>query len=275
MNKTISKISNFIKNPDRYRNTYYVKYHLLRYWQKALIRLGMKKDIEYHKKDTFDWSLYTLHYKGELKESSKEFTQSLKKGDYEFRDSRLEKTNDQIKPVHFNHHLLYETILQLKPESVFELGCGNGVHLHNLQILSPELKLSGIDLLEGQLKFMRQSYPGLDADVKQMDATIPFPDGMAKVDLAFSQAVLMHIHTDDLHRVALANMFKVAKKYVVLYESERRHKYVDDIKMLFDEKKIPWDHIYIYTRINELSGAPTSWICSRERLEYDLVAQIS
>lgn len=271
---TISKIYNFIKEPGRYKNAFYIKYHLMRYWQKIMVGMGLKKKAEFHDKDTFDWSLYTLHYKGELKESSKEFTQSLNQGDYIFSNNKLIKANDKIKPIHFNHHLLYETILQLGPNSVFELGCGNGMHLHNLQVLSPNIKLSGIDLLDEQLKFLHELYPDLKADLKQMDATVPFPDDTQKSDLVFSQAVLMHIHTDDLHRVALANMFKLANKYVLLYESERKHNYVEDVKKLSSDGKINWEKIFIYTRINEITGQQASLIISNQELNYQLIEKV-
>jgi hypothetical protein len=91
MASTIKKIIKFIKNPDNYRNTLYIRYHFLKAWQKMLIKLGVKKDIEFHKKDTFNWSLYNLHYRGELKQSLKEFTQTLNEGDYIFSDKNLNK----------------------------------------------------------------------------------------------------------------------------------------------------------------------------------------
>jgi SAM-dependent methyltransferase len=275
MGKTFSKIINFLKNPERYSNRFYIKYHLLRYYQKLLVKLRVKKEADYHKKDTFDWSLYTLHYQGELKESSKEFTQTLHTGDYRFEGNRLIKANEKIKPIHMNHHLMYETILQLGPSSVFELGCGNGMHLHNLQVLMPQVKLTAIDLLKSQIDFLHKTYPDLNAEIKQMDATIPFPDEMPKADLVFSQAVLMHIHTDKLHQTALANMFKVAEKFVILYESTRTHNYIEDIKKLHKNGKTSWDHIFIHIRINEFTNEPTSFICSKTRLDYNLLAEIS
>jgi SAM-dependent methyltransferase len=275
MASTIKKIIKFIKNPDNYRNTLYIRYHFLKAWQKMLIKLGVKKDIEFHKKDTFNWSLYNLHYRGELKQSLKEFTQTLNEGDYIFSDKKLKQINDKIKPLHMNHLQMYETILQLNPLSIFELGCGNGMHLHNLQVLIPTTKLFAVDLLKEQLDFLHNTYPELNADLKQMDATIPFSEDMPKVDLAFTQAVLMHIHTDNKHLVALANLFKISKKYVILFESTRTHNYLADMKKLHANGLIKWDKIYYYYSLNPVTGQPGSFICSYEPLDYPVLTDIN
>ena len=237
-----------------------------------MLKFGFIKNDGRLKKDTFNWTLYNLHYKGELKESSKILTQSLKSGDYQFRNSILTKTNEKMKPLHPNHRFLYETILQLNPSSIFEMGCGNGMHLHNLQILLPSALLSGIDLSNKQIKFLRQSYPDLKAEIKQADATIPFPpDFLPQADLAFTQAVIMHIHTGDLHLIALENLFKMAKKYVLLFESAKNHNFMDDIKFLKESGRIGWDKLFFHYRINEEIKTPASIICSREQLNYPVL----
>ncbi len=268
--KLFKKIIKFIKHPkDNYPNFYIFSYHLLKAFHKAILKFGFIKDTGKLKKDMFNWTLYNLHYKGELKEARKNYTLALNPADYEFNNSKLIKVNKKIKLLHPSHRFLYETILQLNPESVFEMGCGTGVHLHNLQTLLPKARICGIDLSHQQLNGLKKTYPQMADSAKQADATI----GWTKLpfeacDLAFTQAVIMHIHTGDAHLVALENLFKMSKKYVILYESMKNHHFVDDIKKLHSKKRISWDNIFFYYRINQENGLPTSMICSKTELPY-------
>lgn len=264
----MSKIIKFITNREEYYpNVYIFAYHLLKFFHKALISLKIMKPPR-NKKDMFNWSLYHLHFKGELKVGSKKLTQSLKDGDYVFTDGKLLQKNRSIKPLHSGHKLLYETILQLHPSSVFEMGCGTGVHLHNLGILLPKATVCGIDLSERQLKGLKKDYPHLE-NAKQTDATIPFIVKPFDVcDIAFTQAVIMHIHTDNLYLIALENLFLMSKKYVILMEGIRSRNYMDDIQKLFDQGKIKWEKIFFYYRINEETGQANGIICSNTVLDY-------
>ncbi len=265
----IKKIIKFISRPkEYYPNIYIFGYHLLKALQKILIKLKFIKNSDLPKQDMFNWSLYNLHYKGELMEARKNYTIDLKLGDYIFTNHELIKNNGEIKPLHSNHRFLYETILQLNPSSVFEMGCGGGMHLHNLQTLNPNLQLAGIDLLEKQIQLLRKTYPNLKATIKQADATLPLSFALPPADLVFTQAVIMHIHTGKLHLVALENLFKMAKKYVILMESAKSHLFVNDIKSLHSKKLINWTQIYFYYRVNKETNQPTSIICSSEILNY-------
>lgn len=260
----IKKFSKFIKNPDNYKNTYFVKYHLLKFVDKLKFPSSSNA-----KRDMFNWKRYNLHYRGELKEIAKTITLTLKPNDYSFVNSKLVKTNKDIKPLHENWRLLYETILQLKPRSVFEMGCGNGMHLNNIQTLSPEIKLSGIDRDEKQIKFLREAHSQLNANLLMADATELFPDNfLPSADLSFTQAVIMHIHEDDKHKIALANLFNTAKKYVILVERWKNHSYIKDIKDLLNKKIIKWDKINFYYKDYPDSNTLCLIICSPEQLNY-------
>ncbi len=265
----IQKAIKFIKQPEyNYKNAGFLKYHFLKALHKILLKSGVVKS-PYQSRDMFNWSLYHIHYKAELKEGLKVNTMILKPGDYIFQDEKLLKNNPGILPLCENHRLLYETVMQLKPGSLFELGCGNGIHLNNLQTLMPEVKLSGIDLLEKQIEFLHQTYPNLNADIKQADATKPFAkDFMPKADLVFSQAVIMHIHTGESHKQALANMFNLADKYVVLMEKWQNHNYLEDIKEIQAKKMIDWEKIYFYYKNSDETGKPHIMICSKFPLNY-------
>src|SRR4030043_2418472 len=192
MLKKTRKILKFLSKPkENYANFFIFKYHLFKTIKKTLAKYGLAQNADTAQNDMFDWSLYHLHYRGELKKDAKLCTLKLNKGDYLFIDGRLEKNNKEIKPIHYNWRLIYETILQLKPESALEIGCGNGMHLANLQTLTPEIKLSGIDRSKEQINFLHESFPDLNAEIKKADAAIPFPENFPKVDLSFTQAVIM------------------------------------------------------------------------------------
>lgn len=199
-------------------------------------------------KDDFNWEIYNFHYRTELIDLSKIYTLVLKKDDYAFQDGVLVQRNKDILPLNPYCALLIETILRLNPSSVMELGCGGGDHLKNISIISPEINLSGVDLSSSQLQFMMKRHQGLKAEVKQYDITLPFSYDMAKVDLAFTQSVLMHLYSGNGHLVALSNLFRISSKYVVLMENFNRHTFTEDIIKLFELKIIPWHSIFIYYR---------------------------
>lgn len=263
------KIKKFITNRNEYYpNIYILGYHLLKGIKKILIKIHLLEAQKLNR-DMFDWPLYFLHYRGELKENNKKYLQSLGAGDYEFSGGKLVKKNISIKPLHCVHRFLYETILQLEPRSIFEIGCGTGANMHNLKTLLPQARVCGIDLSDRQLKGLVRTYPRLASSAKPSDATVPFsPLPFETCDVAFTQAVMMHIHTDNLHLVALENLFKMTKKYVVMHEKIKNHSFKADIQKLFDEGKIEWNKIFFYYRVNKETDSSVLIICSSTPLNY-------
>lgn len=215
--------------------------------------------------DDFDWDLYTQHYKGELKHVEETATAVLQPGDYVFENNVLVKKNT-VKPLHDNHLVLYETILQLNPMSALEVGCGGGDMLANLATLHPTMKLFGEDRSKNQLHLLRERHPNLRAEVKVHDITSGVLPSWPPIDLVFTQAVIMHIKTGDNHRLALQNMFQMAKKYVVLMENWRAHDFVKDILDLHKQNQLGWDKVYLYSRPYPGNDKPYLLIASREPL---------
>lgn len=215
--------------------------------------------------DDFDWGLYHDYYAGQLSDIVKRHTQILSKNDYIFRENEL-VINREILPLHPNHRLLYETILQLSPVSVMEIGCGGGDHLWNINVLSPAIKLYGRDISSEQIKLLKKRHPSLMAEVQQLDVTLPHPFSSPKVDVAFTQAVIMHIKTGNSHLVALANLFKYAKKQVILMENWSNHNFMQDIEFLFSKQMLPWDNIRMYYRDSKELKKPHIMVVSSEPL---------
>jgi SAM-dependent methyltransferase len=219
--------------------------------------------------DDFDWRSYNREYRGELKVIEKQHTLRLASGDYLFEGGALRARSARL-PLHPNHRLLYETVLQLAPKSVMEVGCGGGDHLHNLALLAPALEIHGADRSEEQLRFLRERSPHLRADLRQLDATLPFSEGLPRVDLCYTQAVIMHIKTGNGHLVALANLFRMAARQVVLMENWRSHSFVGDVRFLHDRRMIPWKELHCYfRRAPELGGRPHLMVASATRLDYE------
>lgn len=232
------------------------------------LRMLAKRALGRSRGDDFYWEDYNLRYRAELDWNERHYTQSLAPGDYELVGGSLVMKHDGLRPLHPNPRLLYETILQLAPESAFELGCGGGDHLHNLNVLSPEIKLRAIDRDEKQLAFAHERHPDLAAETMPFDATLPLPVDFPSSDLAFTQAVLMHIQLGNGHLVALSNLFRAATEHVVLMERWTRHDYVGDILRLADDRVIPWSELHFHYRESPELGRPHLLVVSRRRLAY-------
>lgn len=219
--------------------------------------------------DDYNWNIYTKEYSTELESISQRYSPQLEPGDYEFVESSLVQRKSKL-PLHPNHRLLYETLLQLKPSSVVEAGCGGGDHLHNLRVLEPGLQIAGVDRSPEQLELLKVRAPAIFPDTRVFDLTLPFSSHLPQADIAFTQAVLMHIHTGHGHLVALANLFRLARRQVILMENWTRHPFFDDIRRLHEEGMIAWPALNIYVRRSpELGNRPHLMVVSKDTLEYE------
>src|SRR5260221_13298041 len=113
--------------------------------------------------DDFDWRSYSREYRGGLQAIEREHPLRLRPGDYSFENKSL-RSRSAILPLHPNHRLLYETLLQLAPRSVMEIGCGGRDHLRNPGLLPPGMKLPGVDRPLGRSRFIDEPSTALSAD---------------------------------------------------------------------------------------------------------------
>ena len=218
--------------------------------------------------DDFDWRAYNRDYREELRVIERTNAAQLGPDGYRYEDGVLHHVRRL--PRHPNHRLLYETVLQLRPTSVFEVGCGGGDHLHNLHVLDPSIELHGGDRSQDQLTLLRERSPDLPADVRLLDITLPHSRLLPVVDVAYTQAVLMHIQTGNGHLVGLANLFHLARGQVVLMENWRRHRFLADARRLHVEGRIPWSELHAYVRRSpELDHRPHLMVLSSTALELE------
>lgn len=187
-------------------------------------------------RDDFDWSRYTTHYAAELANGVEPYhTARLEHIAWtlEGGEVRLPKDARQLHPA---HHLIYDTVLRLRPSSVFEVGYGAGDHLANLKVLLPTIRVGGADISEAQRSLALTRNPRqlsgatlLLRDLTRTDAVRGLRDA---AELVFTNAVVMHIRGRDRYLTFLKNMLTISRRYILLRERWDTHNYVRDLTAL-------------------------------------------
>lgn len=101
-------------------------------------------------------------------------------------------------------------LTEIKPQSILEMGCGEGFLLSSIKKRFPSIPLLGEDNLETALTAGRTLWPDLDlrpGDIYQIDQ----PDHYW--DVVIASEVLEHL---DRPEAALQEMKRVAKRYLLL-----------------------------------------------------------
>ena len=201
-------------------------------------------------RDDFTWSRYHKIYEGEMIEGEKQFTLRLSDNDFlvEGRNLRIKRLP---KPLHPNHELLYKIIYDLRPTSIFEVGCGGEDHLSNLKKIFfkanlKKTKFSGSDLLENQIKKLYERNPELKKFAKIFVHDITNSPLPKMEELIYTQTVIMHLQKRNNHLDALRNIFQSSKKFVVLMENWERHNFYEDLRKISKENDFSWKKIYFY-----------------------------
>jgi len=230
-----------------------------------VVRAIFNKYSRFYKVDDFSWRKYHMAYRRQVMDITNEFTLVLSKDEYQIIEGKI-LLNPALLPLNPNHKLLYETIYHLNPKSLLEVGVGGGDHIHNLHLLLPEAKFYGVDISQNQIDFLLHRHPELKSicklaveDVTRKDVLSTF----GKVDLVYTQAVLMHIRRGNRYIWALKNMFNISN-YIVLMENWTAHNFFDDITKISRERDFPWPELNIHK--ND-SGEQILMILSRKELK--------
>jgi hypothetical protein len=195
-------------------------------------------------RDDFDWNKYPLHYREELKSISRKHTLNLEVGGFSLVRGEIVLAQT-AKPLHPNHRLLYEVILELQPKSIREIGFGAGDHLSNLSSLIPDSKLFGIDRSKEQFDALHARHPKLRADLSVTDITDPQMK-LESVELSFTQAVLMHIsELNNRYFSAIENILDSTSNQIVLMENWTQHDYIGSVRRVINSKQ-NWHNAKIY-----------------------------
>ena len=192
-------------------------------------------------RDDFSWKRYHKNYYAQIKGGEKDYTLKLS-NDFKITNGKLEFSCNP--PLSRNHEILYKVIHDLNPGSIFEVGCGNGDHMANLQKIMPNAEIKGCDLLQKQLDFLSERNHALESKAAVHDIIKrPVP---LFYDLIYTQAVLMHIQKGDNHLEALRNLFCSSTEYIVLMENWERHNFYEDLKNISMERDFSWKDLHIY-----------------------------
>ncbi len=205
--------------------------------------------------DDFDWENYTSdsYHRRLKKDVETNFRAISTSGELRF-DNASGCVLSQGKPIHPNQTLILETIGQLAPDSVHEVGCGGGDHIANAAALFPDIAITGGDRGHTQLELALGRHPQLAGRIGLQDITMPWSRHWPQPEMVYTQAVIMHIHTAVSHLVALANMVRMAREYVLLVENLQCHNFVQDITNLFEGGHLEWETLHIY-RVESSDGA--------------------
>lgn len=221
--------------------------------------------------DDFVWNKYHSIYREEFEGSNKKYSRNLREVPFDIVDGQIVIKAPYL-PLHKNQRVIYELLLKLNPNSVLEIGCGGAHHLMSLSaIMGERVSLYGVDISPKQIEWAKRLSPDLAPCLYIEDFTNEFLDEkfLNIVDLAFTQAVTMHIHGNDRHKVFIRNMTLAATKQIVLMENWIKHMYVRDIQSLHSDGLIPWDELYIY---KQDSGQQICMVVSSVELDLETLS---
>jgi len=215
--------------------------------------------------DGVNWNTYNLHYLEELKIIEKTNTTIINSKDVFIDSGKISYINRNQKPLLINHELLYETIIDLNPKSILEVGCGAGDHLANLKSLNQNLECYGTELLEEQLNSLNVRHPNNKFKLNLANITLKECE-LPKVELVYTNAVLMHI-TEKKQRFqnALTNIFSAASKHIVLMENWTQHNFYENVKNVLQSQP----DYKIYYRAAENDNQTRVMVISKSELEYE------
>lgn len=197
-------------------------------------------------RDDFDWTKYPRHYREELKSASRKHTLKVEVGEFNLVNGTIVLA-DNSKPLHPNHRLLYEVVIELKPISIREIGFGGGDHLNNLSNMLPNSRFYGVDRSIEQLKTLRERHPRLQAELSVTDITDRQID-LGAVELSFTQAVLQHIsELNGRYLAAIENILDSTSHQIVLMENWTQHDYIGSVRRLVESRQ-NWQNFKLYVK---------------------------
>ena len=115
-----------------------------------------------------------------------------------------------------------DLVASLHCTSVLEIGCGTGI---DLRLFPKEVQVYGVDLNDFALDTAKKELPHVEFKKGSITA-LPFED--SSIDFVFTHQLLNYLDDDTLDK-GVAEMFRVAKKYVMNCERfSEEEKEIDD-----------------------------------------------
>ena len=171
------------------------------------------------KHDEYNWSTYHNAYAAQVAHVLKKRTLSFGHNDFEIIEGEIHMKKGLL-PLHPNHKLLYETIIDLSPVDVHEVGCGWGNSLANINLLTGgQVAVYGSEISQEQINALLLKYSWLKKQVALNDIV---SHSVKPRDIVFTTAVLMHLGDSNLDS-AIRNIAASTKQHIIMIENPRRH----------------------------------------------------
>lgn len=100
---------------------------------------------------------------------------------------------------------------------VLDVGCGKGFLLYEMQLIEPNIEITGVDISEYGLM---NKHPNLNGDFRIARAQDPLPFQDNEFDLVISLGTLHNLHIHELE-TAVAEVQRVGKNGYIMVESFR------------------------------------------------------
>ena len=170
--------------------------------------------IPLHKKTKRNYLARMLDDKVNCMLKAKEYEFDYWDGDRRYGYGGYKYMPDRWKPV-------AEALIQiygLKPgDKVLDVGCGKAFLLYEMQLLMPELQLTGFDISQHGLAQRHPDFRGTLFSYRAQDA---YPFGDEEFDLVISLGCLHNLRIFEL-QTAIREIERVGKKKYVMVESYR------------------------------------------------------
>jgi len=127
------------------------------------------------------------------------------------RKEQQQVTHNSLKePV---RRILANKVLEVKPQTVLEIGCGWGQNLHIINQRNPEIQLYGFDINRAAIEYIRKKIPDATVWIQRIENL----DTDRRYDVVFTNAALMYISPQDIQKV-MENIIKITEKKIILIE---------------------------------------------------------
>ena len=196
-------------------------------------------------KDEYNWAEYTSEYAAQL-ETIAEKENDLFVNEVSFKESDVVFKDN----IHPNWKEIYSTVVRLNPKSVYEVGCGCGMHLMNIKKMMPHIEVGGCELLPSQVQLGITKYNLPNSIFRNIDFVDFTNTGNVKIfaspaEFVYSHAVCMHLSSEHA-KSFLKNMSIIAEKYILLVEGVNNHEnWYDMVKECLPEFEFELTSKYI------------------------------
>lgn len=124
---------------------------------------------------------------------------------------------DKPETIKSDREYLCKKILELKPESILEIGCGSGENLNLLREYDSKVKLAGIDISSSILSYTEKKLKNKQIKLYKYNQGDPLPFKTNSFDIVFTSTVLCMCYPDIMNKLR-EEIKRVSRKYIFHFE---------------------------------------------------------